>query len=175
MCFIFKLGHSRCRIRLKSFWRNHVAICIVTTNIATSALCLDEQYLAVHEIGFKVDNNKIFVYLTCRAYILIEHHIKPLCIFLSCMTGFPSFSLSFDRSLGCLCRSVSMRARARVCVCASLFCYDIPHSFLLIFFPLFSIIVKIKDHVCGYNICRMYEVLTIQLQCICRWDKWWNG
>lgn len=52
------------------------------TNIATKHfVCLVERYLAVNEIGFKVDNNKIFVYLTCRAYILIEHHIKPLCIF----------------------------------------------------------------------------------------------
>lgn len=42
------------------------------TSIATKHfVSLNVRSLAVNEIGFKVDNNKIFVYLTCRAYILI--------------------------------------------------------------------------------------------------------
>lgn len=82
------------------FCGNYVAVCIQATNIATKHFVSSNNISAVNEIGFKVDNNKIFVYLTCRAYILIEHHIKPLCIFY--LVWFlrlfsPSLSLSLCR------------------------------------------------------------------------------
>lgn len=154
---------------------DHVAVCHVATNIATKHFVLTNNILQWTRLVLK---------LIIIKYLCIWHaeHIYWLNIIQNPYAFFHRVWLSLRLSL---CSPPLFLSIVAYAGCADWLAFVPVYSvtisrtsscwFFFIIIVSLSVIVKIKDHVCGYNICRMYEVLTIQLQYTCRWDEYGMG